>query len=737
MPPESSRVPRSGTPRRATIRRIFRIPSAAPPQTSGVAPRMSFSSADLRFIWRRGFGLLRRGWASLRTRGWRVTWDRARTQFGRATPLPPGSLYTPAQTSFAPFAIATSAAPSASIVIPVYDQFAHTLACLRALAAHPPATPFEVIVVDDGCSDETTTALPQIAGVRYHRRAQNGGFIAACNDGASLARGDYLIFLNNDTLPQPGWLDALLGTFAEHTDAGLVGAQLLYPDGRLQEAGGVVFADGSGWNYGKFESPEDPRFCYLRDCDYVSGAALAIPLALFAQLGGFDTRYALAYYEDTDLAFAVRAAGKRVIYQPAARVIHAEGGTAGTDTNVGMKAYQVRNRAIFAAHRREALAQQLPANTVPTPALLHRRQKQILIVDTRTPRPDHDSGSLRLVNLMRLLREEGAHVVFLPQDGQRIEPYATQLQHLGVEVWHAPFAAAAPVWLREHGPRFDVAMVSRHYVIREFIPLLRRYAPQATLIFDTVDLHYLRERRGAEVSGDTASARAAERTRALELDAIANADTTLVVSEIERDLLRIDAPDARVELLSNLHRIAGAGQPFAQRRDLVFVGGFGHPPNVDAVRWFAQQVFPAIRARLPDVAFHCIGSDPPPDIQALATLPGVIVHGHVADIDPYMHGGRIAIAPLRYGAGVKGKVNLSMAHGQPVVATACAVEGMHLRDGEDVLVADDPQAFADAVVRLYEDEILWNTLARNGLDSVARNFSLEAARETVRKVFQL
>ena len=737
MPPESSRVPLSGTPRRATIRRIFRIPSAAPPQTSGVAPRMSFSSADLRFIWRRGFGLLRRGWASLRTRGWRVTWDRARIQFGDATPLPPGSLYAPEQTAFSPFAIATSAAPAASIVIPVYDQFAHTLACLRALAAHPPATPFEVIVVDDGCSDETPIALPQIAGVHYHRRAQNGGFIAACNDGASMARGDQLVFLNNDTIPQPGWLDALLGTFVEHTDAGLVGAQLLYPDGRLQEAGGVVFADGSGWNYGKFESPEDPRFCYLRDCDYVSGAALAIPRALFAQLGGFDTRYAPAYYEDTDLAFAVRAAGKRVIYQPAARVIHAEGGTAGTDTNVGMKAYQVRNRDIFAAHRREALAQQLPANTVPTPALLHRRQKQILIVDTRTPRPDHDSGSLRLVNLMRLLIEEGAHVVFLPQDGHRIEPYATQLQHLGVEVWHAPFAAAAPVWLREHGPRFDTVMVSRHYVIREFIPLLRTYAPQARLIFDTVDLHYLRERRGAEVGGDAASVRAAERTRALELEAIASADTTLVVSEIERDLLRIDAPDARVELLSNLHRIAGAGQAFAQRRDLVFVGGFGHPPNVDAVRWFAQQVFPAICARLPDVAFHCIGSDPPPDILALTAIPGVIVHGHVADIDPYMHGGRIAVAPLRYGAGVKGKINLSMAHGQPVVATACAVEGMHLRDGEDVLVADDPQAFADAVVRLYEDGILWNALARNGLESVARNFSLEAARETVRKVFRL
>ena len=696
---------------------------------------MSFSLADLRFIFHRGLGLIRRGWTSLRTRGWRTTVDRVRAQLRHVAPLPAARLYQPAPSAFAPFAVATSDAPIASIVIPVYNEFPRTVACLRALAEHPPTTRFEVIVVDDGCSDETVTAVPQIAGVRYHRRAQNGGFIAACNDGASLARGEYLIFLNNDTIPQPGWLDALIGTFAEHTDVGLVGAQLLYPDGRLQEAGGVVFDDGSGWNYGRFESPEDPRFAYLRDCDYASGAAIAITRALFAACGGFDTRYAPAYYEDTDLAFAVRAAGKRVIYQPAARVIHAEGGTAGTDTNVGMKAYQLRNRGIFAEYRREALAQLLPANTVPTPVLLHRKQKQILIIDAHTPRPDHDSGSLRLVNLMRLLREEGAHVVFLPADRSRIEPYAAQLQHLGVESWYAPFAARPPAWLREHGARFDAVMVSRYYVASEFLPLLRTHAPQARLIFDTVDLHYLRERRGAEIAGDAALARTAERTRALELEVIAASDVTLVVSDVERGLLRKDAPDAHVELLSNLHRIAGSGQSFAQRRDLVFVGGFRHPPNVDAVLWFVAEVLPRILERLSDVRFHCIGSHTPPQIVALGARPGVVVHGHVADIDPYMDGCRIAIASLRYGAGVKGKINLSMAHGQPVVATACAVEGMHLRDGEDVLVADDPQAFADAVVRLYEDESLWNRLARNGLDNVAKNFSLDSARETVRKVF--
>lgn len=696
---------------------------------------MSMSPADVRFLLDRVRGLIRRGLTSLRMRGWRATWDRARRQFRRAPSPALEPLYFPARMPFAPFAVPFSDTPAASIIIPVYNQADHTLSCLRALAEHPPATDCEIIVVDDGSSDETARWLPQIAGLKYHRRSENGGFIAACNDGASLARGDYLVFLNNDTVPQPRWLDALLDTFRVHPETGLAGAQLIYPDGRLQEAGGVVFSDGSAWNYGRFESPDDPRFASLRDADYCSGAAIAIPAALFRSIGGFDQRYAPAYYEDTDLAFAVRALGKRVLYQPRARVIHLEGISSGTDTDSGIKAYQLRNRSVFARKWQDTLVHHLSPDALPSPANLHASQRQILIVDAAVPQPDRDSGSLRLTNLVRLLIEQGAHVVFLAAHGHSVSNYPAALRAMGVETWFKPHVGRATAWMREHGARFDAIMLSRHHIASEFLPLVRRHAPHAKMIFDTVDLHYLRESRGADLAQHAALKKSAERTRAKELHLIHSSDTTLVVSPLEKQLLANDAPGARVEILSNLHEAAGTGGSYAQRKDLVFVGGFHHPPNTDAVRWFGEQVFPLIRQQLPEVRFHCIGSDPPETIVALGKRPGIAIHGHVPDLSPYMDEVRIAVAPLRFGAGVKGKVNLSMAHGQPVVATTCAVEGMYLRDEVDVLVADEAQAFAAAVVRLYQDEALWNRLAANGLENIRQHFSLDAARDVVKQVF--
>jgi GT2 family glycosyltransferase/glycosyltransferase involved in cell wall biosynthesis len=616
----------------------------------------------------------------------------------------------------------------------VFNHWAETSRCLAALAAAPAFCTFEVIVVDDTSTDETQAEASRVPGLRYHRRTANGGFIASCTDGASLARGEFLVFLNNDTVPQPGWLDALVDTFANAPDVGLVGAELVYPDGRLQEAGGIVFSDASAANYGRLSSPDDPRFSFVRDVDYCSGAAIAVRGETFRLLGGFDDRYRPAYYEDTDLAFAVRAAGLRVVYQPAAKVVHLEGVSSGTDVRTGVKAYQVRNQSVFATKWADTLAYQPPPGVALDVAALDRGTQTVLVVDDGVPRPDHDSGSLRLVNLMRLLQEEGAHVVFRPFDNKYVEGATRALQRDGVETWHAPYGGDWQHWLREHGPRFSTVVVCRYHVGAALLPMLRRFAPQARVVFDTVDLHFLRERRQAEINGSRVGARTAERTEKHELRMVAEADRTLVVSPVEQQILRERVPDARVDLLPNLHKVSGPGLGFGDRHDLVFVGGFQHEPNVDAVLWFVNDVFPVVRRSLPHVRFHCVGPDAGPEIRALGSIPGVVVHGHVPDLTDLMDGVRLSVAPLRFGAGVKGKINMSMAHGQPVVATSLAVEGMHLTPEQDVLVGDTAEDLAAAIVRVYQDAGLWQRLADGGLRNVAQHFSIESGRAAVRGI---
>ena len=629
-----------------------------------------------------------------------------------------------------PDGVPQSDTPRVSVIIPIHGKLPYTLACLRSIARHGAAAAFEVIVVDDASPDDSAEVLSRIDGVRVLRNATNLGFIGSCNAGAAIARGPHLLFLNNDTQVTPGWLDALLACFDEEAGCGIAGSRLAYPDGRLQEAGGIVYADGEAWTYGRFEKRDDPRFLYRRDVDYVSGASLMIAADLFRAIGGFDNRYAPAYCEDMDLAFAVRAADRRVIYQPASLVVHCEGISSGLDPFSGVKRYQTINRAKFVDKWRDVLPRQ-PRPGLPVEQAIHSSSaRHMLIVDAVAPDPSRDSGSLRLVNIIRLLHELGWRVTFMANNRRASAAEIGLLGRVGTQVLCKPWSPALPSWLTRHGAGLDAVMLCRHYVAEPYLPLIRRRAPGARVIFDTVDLHFLREQRAAEHTGNESLARQAKRSRQQELALMRACDASLVVSPVEHRLLRDTLPEARVELLSNVHEIHGRQGDFDGRHGLVFVGGFGHPPNVDAVHWLIEEIFPRIHQAQPGIVLHLIGDMPAAARESLAR-PGVQIHGRVDDLTPWMKSCRVALAPLRYGAGVKGKVNMAMSHGLPVVATPMAAEGMYLVDGENVLLADGTDAFARAVLRLHEDQALWRRLSDASLENVRQHFSFETARRTL------
>jgi len=631
-----------------------------------------------------------------------------------------------------PFPFSPAAAPEVSVVIPAFDQYRFTYLCLAALRRHASDHPFEVIVVDDCSTDESRWALARFDGLRVVRNPANLGFVRSCNAGAAVARGDILVFLNNDTQVQDGWLDALMAPFAADPGAGVVGSRLLYPNGRLQEAGAIVFADASCWNYGHLDDPGRPGFSYLREPDYVSGASLAIRRSLFEALGGFDPLFAPAYYEDADLAFRVRAAGYRVYYQPASRVVHFEGVSAGTDETAatGMKRYQAINRGKFLARWRATLA----SHGARGEDLERQKERMIrrraLVVDLYMLTPDRESGSLRMVNLFAILRELGFKVTFAAANLEAPEPYVSQLQGQGVECLYRPFVRSLAKHLAAQGALYDLVILSRADAAARVMPAARRHCRNAKVVFDTVDLHYLREERLAALAGDEATRRVAARRKDQELDLVRTADATLVVSEVERRLLAAEVPQAEIHLVSNVHRIYGSAAPFGARRDILFIGAFAHPPNRDAVLWLARAILPLVQAARADLCCHVIGAAPPAEIRALAR-PGLVIHGYVPDVRPFFDRCRLSVAPLRYGAGVKGKINQSLAHGLPVVATTQAAEGMFLTDGTSVLLADDPRSFADAVLRLYGDPALWERLSRAGLAVMEEHFSFAAARRAL------
>ena len=639
----------------------------------------------------------------------------------------PESPVTPiTQPSFLPFDLPTSDVPVASIVIPVHDGAEITERCLKALLGSIDDLPYEVIVVDD-CADAATKALlASVGGLRVVINETNLNFLHSVNRGAAEARGRHIVLLNNDTEPQPGWLRALVDRADSRDDIGVVAAKLIYPDGSLQEAGGIVWRDGTAWNFGRGESSDASEYNYVRSIDYGSAAALLVRKTVWDSLGGFDERFAPGYWEDTDLCFAARAAGSDVVYEPAAVVVHHEGQSMGTDTATGGKHNQVLNQPKFIEKWKAVLAAH-PDRPHPNRAYLAsnwRCSPTVLIVDHQIPEPDKDSGSLRMFTIIENLVEMGYRVVFAPDNGGLTEPYASALTGMGVQIVTSSF----PQHVSALAPDLQLVILSRPYVASRYLHQIREHAPRATVAYDTVDLHFVREEGRAREAGRD-GALLVDAFRHLELAMAAASDVTIVVSDDEGKKIQ-DLSGATTHVVPNANAVWADVSGPEVRSGVIFIAGFTHHPNIDAAIELATVVMPIVWQSLPGLPLTIVGSNAPQSVRELAAA-DIDIAGWVQDVDPLLAEARVMAAPLRFGAGVKGKVTQALAAGLPVVTTPLGAEGLDAVDGKEILIADSPAEIAERIVELQRSDELWASISAGGLDVAERSCSVAAQRRAL------
>jgi len=628
--------------------------------------------------------------------------------------------------------------PVVSIIIPSFGQVDFTLRCLASLAASPSSVPIEVIVVDDASSDPRIAELRSVRGIRLILRDNNLGFLRSCNDAARSARGTFLMLLNNDTEVMPGAIDALAALLTARPDIGMAGARLLYPNGSQQEAGGIIWRDGSAWNYGNRDDPRKPEYSYVRETDYISGAAIMLPRAIWDRLGGFDEHFTPAYCEDSDLAFRVRDAGLKVVYHPEACIIHYEGISHGTDTASGVKAHQIVNTTkLFERWKTTLRRSHLPSGQ----RVMRARDRSVdrtvtLVIDHLVPEPDRDAGSRTMIAFMEALLAAGRVVKFFPLNGVPTPGYTAALQRRGIEVQYSPWCGSFAAWIAANGAEIDEVLVSRPTIAAEALPLLADHC-RAPIVFYGHDLHHARMRSEPGAKDDPEKCAAADAAETIERQVWREVDVVLYPSDDEVAAVRALEPGvtARAIAAYALPAAPSARTPTPASAGLVFVAGFAHPPNEDAALWLVHEILPRLRAVRPDLPLALVGSHPTQAVLDLAG-DGVEVTGFVPDEELARRyaAARVAVCPLRFGAGVKLKVVEAMHHGVPLVTTQAGAQGL---TGLDAIVDvhDDPDAFAASVLRLLDDDVLWASRAKAQSAFVAARFSSDAIQAALTEAF--
>ena len=626
--------------------------------------------------------------------------------------------------------------PLVSIIIPVYNNFEYTNKCIESIVNNSSNISYEIIIADDISTDLTKNIKEYFSNIYINKNRKEHGFVMNCNKAANLARGKYILFLNNDVQVQKGWLLYLVKLIESDEKIGMVGSKFIYPNGILQEAGGIVWNNGRAYNYGRGKDPELSEYNYVKEVDYISGASIMIRKSIWKEIGGFDKRFIPAYYEDTDLAFEIRKLGYKVMLQPNSVVIHFEGTSNGKNLSSGLKKYQIINQKKFVEKWAEELKKQCSPKDIFVARDRSFNKKKILVIDRTVPNFDKDAGGRCTYMYLKIFQSIGLAITFIGDDYKKSNPYNSFLQQRGIEVLYGDiYKSNWDKWLKNNLNHFDFIFLQRPNIAMKYINLIKKNF-NGKIFYFAHDLHYLRLLREYNITRNNITLKRSQFFKKVEYDIFSKADVGYVVGSYEQKIIKEKFKNKPIynipiyiyeKLLSNINK------DFSSRNDLIFVGGFWHTPNKDAMLWFSKDIYPHVLKKYPEMILHIVGSHMPIVIKKLQSK-NIKISENMSDEDLKLlyQKCRIAIAPLRFGAGVKGKIVEAAYNQIPIITTSIGAEGLDNSFGA-LLVEDNALKIAELICSIYNDFEKLKKISDIEKIFIEKYFTTEKAKEILQK----
>lgn len=625
--------------------------------------------------------------------------------------------------------------PILSIILVFYNRAELSLACLQSIKKYA-NIPFELIIIDNASQDGTKQLLQKIEGAVIVKNNENLHFNKACNQAIPYLKGKYTLFLNNDTELLQGSIINAYEVLRDEASCGAIGAKIVLPNGKLQEAGSIIRNDGSCIGYGKGQSPNLSEFNFMRTVDYCSAAFLMTRTKLFIDHGGFDIAFEPAYYEETDFCIWLQKQGLKVVYNPNIIIRHFEFGSGLRDVAI---AHQKRNQQIF-FNKHKAL---LSAYSSPDSGTLNARfssqtkKKKVLYIDDRLPHKDLGSGFPRANEIIKLIHELGYQLTIFPLNYPNEEGWKASYRDINtrIEIIRWDGINGFSKHLKSRKTYYDFIWISRPHNLQVIKNMLKKIKVKAKIIYDAEAIFAEREINRLLLNGQKLNKIQYQSIIKKELDLTKFADEIIVVSDADADKFKSHNIKS-VRVLGHTIKIQNDSKPYHERKDLMFVGNLDNDvsPNVDSIRWFTSEVWLIIKDQIPNLKLHVIGSCKSRFIQSIE-IEGIYFHGRLQNLSTIYANSRLFIAPSRYAAGIPYKIHEAASFGLPVVASELLGEQLGWKHQDAIMLSKiTPDEFANAVITLYKDEQLWGKIQINALSKIKSELSIKKYKNTIAHV---